>query len=101
MIRPISRWIVLHLDLIHCDCRQLDDTKSYCQLIINITLSQNLRSGKTKLVKNSENPHFTILYKNGVWFSRLAVTLVIILKFVTGLPNCPITKPISWKYMAF
>ena len=37
--------------------------------------SHDLRSGKTKLVKNSENSHFTILYKNGVWFSRLPVTL--------------------------
>ena len=78
---------------IKSDCQQFDDTKFCCRLIINITLSQDLRNGKTKLVKNSENSRFTILYQNGVWFSRLAVTLVIILKFVTGLPNCPITKP--------
>ena len=67
----------------YCMQTELDDTRSYYQLIINIVLSEELRKDK-KPLKISENSLIYDFVQNlGFWDIVVAPIMVITLKFVT------------------
>lgn len=58
--------------------------ESYYELIINITLSEDLRKDKQR-EKISENSPFYVDFVQNFGFWDFVVAMVIVLKFVTGL----------------